>query len=238
VGQRSWDTVEALKTIGRLRRAERSAAPGVRGEIVSGREFVQDLVGPTVRPADAARLLGVSQPALIRWTDKGDIATVLTPDGRREIPTSELVELFDELERSREAGGKRPLGRVIRERHRRSAETIDLDRLLPRPRPRGHRTAELQSLAYHRLVAERLDEHIVDDARRRLRSWRRDGRIHPRWADAWESVLNRSLPEISKAISADTSRARQLGQTSPFAGVLTEQERRRLLRAVEERALA
>jgi len=51
-------------------------------------------------------------------------------------------------------------------------------------------------------------------------------------------VLALPLPRIAKTISADTKRARELRQTSPFAGVLTEQERRRLLRAVEERVLA
>jgi hypothetical protein len=44
------------------------------------------------------------------------------------------------------------------------------------------------------------------------------------------------LPEVAKAISSDTARARELRQTSPFAGALTEQERRRLVQAVEERA--
>ena len=43
---------------------------------------------------------------------------------------------------------------------------------------------------------------------------------------------------VAKTISADTAHARELRQTSPFAGVLSEPERRRLTRAVQERALA
>jgi hypothetical protein len=227
---------EVFKNIVRLRRAERRVDPRVRDEIARTREFLETLVGPTIRPAEAARLLGISQPALSRWTEQGEISTVITPEGRREVPTSELIELFDEVEQRRDASGNRPIAPVIRERRRRSAEAIDIDKLLPPRRRRGHRTAELQALAYHRLVAERLDDEVVDEARRRLRRWRQDGRIHERWADEWERILTMPLPRIARAISANTPRARELRQTSPFAGVLTEQERRRLRQAVEERA--
>jgi hypothetical protein len=94
----------------------------------------------------------------------------------------------------------------------------------------------LQSLAYHRLVAERLDDRILGDARQRLRRWRRDGRIDPRWAEEWDRILSMPLLGIAKAISADSPKARELRQSSPFAGVLTPQERQRLVRAVEDRA--
>jgi excisionase family DNA binding protein len=229
------DTGEAIRSILRLRSVERFNDARSRGEVATAREFLEDIVGPTVRAAEAARLLGISQPSLNRWIDKGEISAVRTPQGRREIPLSELVELLEEVEEARAEGANRPLARVIRER-RRAAENIDLGRLLPRRRRRTHRTAELHALAYHRLVAERLDEHLVDQARRRIERWRRDGRIHPRWAEQWERVLAMPLERIAKAISADTQRARELRQTSPFAGALTEQERRRLLQAVEARS--
>lgn len=236
---RRGNTTEALGNILRLRRVERVADARLRAELVPVREFLETIVGPTVSRAEAARLLGISQTALDRWVAKGEVAAVITPRGRREIPLSELVELLEEVEHARSGKrGRRPLAHVIRERRRRSQGTIDLDRLLPRPRRRTHRTAELQALAYHRLVAERLDEQLVDQARNRLRRWREDGRIHPRWAEEWDRILTMPLSRIAKAISADTMHARELRQSSPFAGVLNEQERRRLLRAVEERALA
>ena len=239
--ERHEGTSEAVRNILRLRRGERAADPHMRGELSLVREFLETIVGSTVSRAQAARLLGLSQTALDRWIEKGEVASVITPRGRREIPLSELVGLLEEVEQARsDKRGRRPLAHVIRERHRRAQETIDLDRLLPRPRPRQrtHRTAELQALAYHRLVAERLDEHLVDQARSRLRRWRLDGRIHPRWAEEWERILATPLPEIAKTISADTKHVRELRQSSPFAGILTEQERRRLLRTVEERTLA
>lgn len=235
---RRLDATEALEHILRLRSAERLADTGLLGALVPVREFLEELVGPTVPRAQAARVLGISQTALDRWVAKGEISAVMTPRGRREIPLSELVELLEEVDQARHDSRGRPLAQVIRERQRRSREAIDLERLLPRQRRRTHRVPELHALAYHRLVAERLDEPLVHEARRRLQRWQKDGRLHPAWAAEWEQILSKPLAQLAKAISADTKRARELRQSSPFAGALTEQERRRLLRAVEERALA
>ena len=55
------------------------------------------------------------------------------------------------------------------------------------------------------------------------------------WADAWERILALPLARIRREISADTVRARELRQSSPFTGVLNEQERRLLREAVEAR---
>ena len=194
-------------------------------------------MGSTVRAATAARLLGVSQTALNRWLDKGEVASVLTPDGRREVPLGELLDLLEVAERLDVTDASRPLAAVLGERRRAAEAAVDIDRLLPR-RSRNHRTAELHALAYHRLVAERLDDHVVEHARRRLARWRTEGRIHPRWAEQWEHILALPLPRIAKVISADTPPARELRQTSPFAGVLNEHERRRLVELVEQRASA
>jgi excisionase family DNA binding protein len=230
------DTQEAIQSILRLRRAERGAEVDLGDTLVPTREFLEDLVGPTVRPAEVARLLGMSHPALNRWIEKGEISSVMTPAGRREIPLSELLGLMEEVEQSRERGVSRPVTHVMRERNRRAHETVDVDDLLPRRHGRGHRTAELQALAYHRLIAQRLDDQMVNDARHRLNRWRKSGRVHPRWADEWERVLALPRSRIAKSIGADTPAARQLRQSSPFAGSLTEQERTRLVQAVENRA--
>lgn len=227
---------QAVNVILGLRRAERDSDSRLRDEIAPAREFLEDQIGRTVRPATAARLLGVSRPAMKKWIDKGEIATVMTPRGIREVPLTELLELLEEIDEHRTDHVGRPLARVIRDRERRSKETIDIDRLLPRTRGRGHRTAELQALAYHRAVAERLTEEMLDAARKRLSRWESSGRIDPRWASQWTRVLALPLPKVAKAISSDSPRARELRQTSPFAGALSEQERRRLVQLVEDRA--
>lgn len=236
--ERERRLVEAIHNILNLRRVERRTSAAMRDDIASAREFIEQLIGRTVRPATAARLLGVSHPALKRWIDKGEVASVTTPEGRREIPLTELLNLLEEVEGFRGGPNSRPLTALIRDRAKRSIDEIDIDRLLPRKASRGHRVAELQALAYHRLVAERLDDQLLDEARRRLRRWEASGRIDPRWANEWNRVLEKSPSQIARTIGADTPRCRELRQTSPFAGVLSEQERRRLVQLVEARALA
>ncbi|HEY3541880.1 MAG TPA: hypothetical protein VGK79_04985 [Gaiellaceae bacterium] len=225
---------DILDSIVRLVAIEERAPQQMRAEIALVRERLEDDLGRTVRASEAARLLGVTRPALKRWIDKSEIATVLTPSGRREIPVSEVVTLLREVEAARSEGSERALAAVIRDRWR-AADAVDIERLLPRRRGRTHRDVELQSLAYHRLVAERLTPDLLDRARMQLDRWERTGRIHRNWADAWHLELDKSIDDVRKLLRSDSGRARELRQTSPFVGLLTEQERRRLLEAVEMR---
>lgn len=122
---------------------------------------------------------------------------------------------------------------MIRDR-RETALSLDPELILPRrllrdAGRRGHRRAALRGLAYHRAVALRLDAALVTDARRRLSRWRQEERIDPRWADAWDEVLSLPVERIAKLIGSDSERARDLRQSSPFAGALNEQERQRVL---------
>ena len=231
----SMNRDETLESIIRLATVEEQAPAALRRDLRLVRERLEDSLGQTARPAEVARLLGVSRPALKKWIDKSEIATVLTPGGRREIPVSEIVDLAADVEHARAQGRDRPLSAVVRERRRAAKEAIDIERLLPRRKGRTHREPELQSLAYHRLVAERLTPALVEEARARLRRWERSQRIQPRWADEWRRVLEKPVPEIARTIASDSVRARELRQTSPFAGTLTEQERKRLVAAVEAR---
>jgi hypothetical protein len=225
-------TGSLVRSIARLRKAHRLGSQAVRDEIEPVLAHLEGLVGQTVSRAEAARLLGISQTALDRWVAKGELASVLTPRGRREVPLAHVVDLIERIE-----AGNADVASVMRDR-RRAAETITTAGLLPRqhrePGLHGHRRAELHSLAYHRAVARHLDEAMVGEARRRLSRWRQQGRIHPRWAREWERVLALPVSEISRTIGSDTPRARQLRQSSPFAGMLTEQERRRILDAVAQ----
>lgn len=227
------DRSSALDSVVRLARAEALVDTELRDELRLVRQRLEEAIGPTVRQVDTARFLGVTGTALKRWLDKGEIPSVLTPTGRREVPLPELIRLRQEVDQARIEGSERALATVIRERRRR-ADEIDVDSLLPR-RGRTHRHPEMNSLAYHRLVADRLDPLLVDDARLRLGRWSKSGRIDPRWANEWRELLDRPIPEIAKALRSDRPRARELRQSSPFAGVLTEQERRRLAEAVEAR---
>ena len=98
--------------------------------------------------------------------------------------------------------------------------------------PDGHATAERRSLAYHRAVAARLDEPLVARARQTLDRWVSLGTITPRYERRWRELLDRPIPELAAAITADDERGRDLRQASPFAGVLSAPERWAIIREV------
>jgi hypothetical protein len=231
------DTAEirgAVESIVRLRRASRQSEGELAQDLEATLSYLEGIVGPTLSRAETARLLGISQTALDRWVAKGDIPALLTPTRRREIPLAQIVDLLERIE-ERANEGPHALAHVLRER-RRNAAAIPEDDFLPPRRPRTHHVPGLHALAYHRVVAHRLDELLVRDARKRLKRWEKEGRIDSRWAREWEQILALPLPRIAKAITSDSERGRALRQSSPFAGSLTEHERRRIAQAVEEHA--
>jgi hypothetical protein len=69
---------------------------------------------------------------------------------------------------------------------------------------------------------------MADDALHRVWRWRDQGKLDPRYAEQWEEVLRRPVKDVRRAISEDTAFARDLRQNSPFAGVLSEPERRKI----------
>jgi len=228
------ETEALVDDVVRLRRVLRDSDDSVREELEPVVERLEQRIGPTLNSSQAARLLGVSHTAIARWIKKGDIGTVLTPSGRKQIPVAEVLALLERAQRSPNAEPGQGVTHVIRELRAGAArlDLTDLLQRLPVAFDRHDRTA-LQSLMYHRLVAERLDDHLVSEARRRLRRWRRDGRIHPGWADEWERMLTQPVKEIARTIGVDDDHARSLRQSSPFAGTLTEHERLKLLEALE-----
>jgi len=217
----------------RLRRAER-AAPGNR-DIVAVRAQLEDELGGTVSQSMAARILGVSHTALARWIRAGDVPVVPTPTGRQEIPVSGLIELYESIAQQRSEGRRRlhtleP--HMIRQRER--AGTLNAQDLVDPPASDEdrHRRSQRRALAYHRAVARRLRRSTVDDALHQIWKWRDSGRINPYYAEQWESVLRGPVKEVRRIISEDSRFADDLRQNSPFAGVLSEPERRKIMREV------
>jgi hypothetical protein len=99
----------------------------------------------------------------------------------------------------------------------------------------GHRTAELRSIELHRLVAERLREEpeLLERARTRVADWIVDGGPVPAYAaKRWRALLNRPLPVILAALTEDSEEMRTLRSSSPFAGVLSQDERVGVIRSV------
>jgi hypothetical protein len=225
---------QTIRDIARLRRAQ-GRAPGDE-DLAAVREDLERAVGPTVARAAAARLLGVSQTALDRWVTLGEIPVVTTPRGRREVPLPPLLDLLAAVEKQRRsAEDPHALGTVLRERRARAARLTARTLLPPAAmEASGHRPAELRSLAYHRAVAQRLDDETTRDALARVHRWRAEGRIHPRYADAWETLLTGPRTRLVHTLREDSEQAAALRQSSPLAGTLDEQTRRRVIEVVAE----
>lgn len=97
-----------------------------------------------------------------------------------------------------------------------------------------HRVIEARSLAMHCLIAQKIgsDPRLLDVARRNLAAWSaRYGDNPPRALEEWRAILSRPWPEIAALITDGGEAATRLRQSSPFAGVLTQSERRRLYEA-------
>lgn len=221
-----------LENIARLLRAEKQTPSP---DISAVREDLESQLGGTVSRSLSASLLGVSHTALNNWIAAGDVPVVISERGRREVPIPTLLELRDRVAQER-ASGRRKLHTLepIMIEGRRRAE-----RMRPRAAASGssrrsdpHRGPELRSLAYHRAIAPRLRRPMIDDAQRKLRRWKEEGKVDPRHAGAWEEVFVMPMSEIRKAITADDERGRDLRQNSPLAGLLSEPERRRILEEV------
>jgi hypothetical protein len=90
-----------------------------------------------------------------------------------------------------------------------------------------HRLAEQRSLAYHRAVAGRLAgrPELMQIARERASRWESQGSLA---AAAWVDLLAQPLPALLEFLGSDSERARELRQSTPFAGMLDPRERWRL----------
>jgi hypothetical protein len=189
-------------------------------------------LGPTVSRSLAAKLLGVSHTGLQRWIDKGDLPLVIDRDGRTRVPVGVLLRLYDELRRQQDAAPRtRHVLEPLMLEGRRRAERIAPPTEEPNATD-GHSRATRRARAYHAAIAKRLRRADVEEARRQLRRWELEGRIDPRYATAWHEVLDQPVVDIKRTLVETTRHADDLRQNSPFAGLLSDPERRRIAELV------
>jgi hypothetical protein len=97
-----------------------------------------------------------------------------------------------------------------------------------------HRIIEARSLAMHCLIARKIGAELglLAIARRNVAAWAaRYGDSVPRALEEWRAILEQPWPEIAALITDAGESASRLRQSSPFAGVLTPAERRRVYEA-------
>jgi len=217
---------ELLENILRLRGALRRS-PNDR-ELAKVRLSLERELGETVSRRLAGRVLGVSHTALQRWIKQADLPVVFTESGKEQVPVQALLSLYEATHSEDEVQRPRYTLTPTMTRQREAAEQIRIPRP-PGESQQGHDHARARSLAYHRVVAKRLRRPMVQEARHTLLRWREQGRIDPRYAEQWEQLLDRPIPEIRRALVSEDQGSDDLRQNSPFAGMLSEPERRRTL---------
>jgi hypothetical protein len=95
----------------------------------------------------------------------------------------------------------------------------------------SHRLAEARSLVMHTVIAEKIQANsaLITHAQQNLGRWRRhrEGSA-PAWMDEWRAILKRPPAEVAAIICEPSERGARLRQSSPFAGALSDQERKRI----------
>jgi hypothetical protein len=100
-----------------------------------------------------------------------------------------------------------------------------------------HSRLDERSLAMHQLIAAkvRADPAMLDKARENVRRWQAsDGSPTPALAE-WAQILDGPTNKIAQFLVERSERATRLRQSSPFAGILTEAERRTIYESYSTR---
>jgi hypothetical protein len=99
-----------------------------------------------------------------------------------------------------------------------------------------HRLAEERSVAYHRVIAERLpaQPEILAKARGRVQGWLAERAQAPFYARKWAEILAGDDFSIARFLTERSELANELRQSTPFAGALKPQERWKIWRETRD----
>ncbi len=101
-----------------------------------------------------------------------------------------------------------------------------------------HQTVDQRSLEMHRMIAEKLQQNpaLLDIARQNLRRWLSSGTYSASNRVAvqeWEILLSGPLSKVLTILTAPDEQACRLRQSSPFTGILTQEERAQTFKSYE-----
>ena len=97
-----------------------------------------------------------------------------------------------------------------------------------------HRLLDARSLAMHCKIAQKIsgEPGLLDVARQNLARWsRKSAGENPRYLAEWQKILDRPWIEIADFITSISDQTTRLRSSSPFAGVLSAEERKRIYEA-------
>ena len=99
----------------------------------------------------------------------------------------------------------------------------------------SHQLHESRSLRMHRLIVESYladPEYVIGFARENLSRWRM-GNVDCDDFDVWEKILSGDQAGILDALTAKDEKSIRLRQSSPFAGLISAEDRNRILALAE-----
>ena len=101
-----------------------------------------------------------------------------------------------------------------------------------------HARLDERSLALHRLVAQKLaaEPSLLGLARANIARWKSADSTPSSALSEWEQILGRSIAEITALLVDRSEHATRLRQSSPFAGILTDAERKAIYESYSARA--
>lgn len=123
-----------------------------------------------------------------------------------------------------------PVGNVRPSTRRPSASIPVSGNRVYTPLVRSHEWIDRRSLALHAAVAEKLaaQPQLLDVARANLARWRKASSAPV--LREWENLIERTpLPQLLELLRSPSEPARRLRQSSPFAGILSPEERQAIL---------
>jgi hypothetical protein len=103
-------------------------------------------------------------------------------------------------------------------------------------KPQSGNFSDLVSLALHQLAALRLRTNpaLIETAKSNLQKWLKKTPNVNAWLE-WQNILEtKSLKKVLEIITAETDEGQRLRSSSPFAGLVTEQERKIIIEYCEK----
>lgn len=97
-----------------------------------------------------------------------------------------------------------------------------------------HRILDARSLAMHCKIAQKIarDPKLLNKAKANVERWSAKSKSpRPQYLREWEQILERPWPQIAELITSMSEDATRLRSSSPFAGVLTADERDQIYEA-------
>ena len=98
----------------------------------------------------------------------------------------------------------------------------------------SHRLLEARSLAMHAVIARKIerDPKLLAIAHRNIERWRTRWKdAPPAWLEEWQEALKQPWQHIAALITEPSENGARVRQSSPFAGILTKEERWRVYEA-------